>query len=256
MNTVFSYAQLQSPKHFLQDDLCMAGGKLEKIALLSEKTDGVRGGAYRHVEVGPRGAIYGVFDGVGGCKEPKRAAQAAAETVRGFVNHKSALTASDEGLWKLMQLANQTIHGFGMDPESPSRSLGAAAGAVLWIPFSGDSGDIVTAYLAYVGDAVAWLWTGEELKELTPSDSRKTISNYLGVGEGMSVSVRPVPIEPDLSVVILASDGVTKSLNLPALKSLAEQTLDAERMARNVTFLAKQRGSTDDITCLAVQLES
>jgi serine/threonine protein phosphatase PrpC len=254
MEVTFSYAQLQSPKHFLQDSLCNAGGKLEKLRLMAVAKDGVTGGVYRHLDVQERGAFYAVLDGVGGCKQPKRAAELGAEVLRSFVKKGCDLPADERGLREIWKKANDEVHALGVEG-ADKRPLGAAAATGIWIPQKRGSDGTYDALIGHAGDTSAWLWNGSELVEITGTgNSAKVIRNYVGVGAVFEVTIHAVGLEAGRDVIVLATDGVTKVMGTPLIAGLMRDRPDVESIARDVAFNAHAKKSTDDITVMAVQI--
>jgi serine/threonine protein phosphatase PrpC len=254
MEITFAYAQLGSPKHSIGDALCIAGGSLREERLMSVRDEGVTGGVYRHIDVRPRGAIYGVLDGVGGCRMPKRAAELAAETLREFVAPRATSSTGREGLREVWARANDAVHALGT--ESPaSRPLGAAAASAIWISREPIDEGRYRAIVGNAGDTVAWLWDGDGLAEIGSAGSgAKVIRNYVGVGPGFHVDLHDLELEAGRHLVILASDGVTKAMGTPLVSATVRGRPDVERVARDIAFTARARGSTDDITVMAVQV--
>ena len=256
MDSTFSYAQLQSPKHFLQDAVCNAGGTLIEVKLLERLRHGVVGGVYRHEGIRQRGAVYGVLDGVGGCREPKRASQIGADELTSIIRKTSALPADERGFQDCLRAANVKVWELGIEPGT-RRSLGAAAAVAVWIPWATDAQEMVPGFLANVGDTMAWRWDGEKLHELVSMGRQaKVIRNYLGLGDGFEIDFRRIDLERGRDVVVLATDGVTKAIGLAAVNEIAHGCGgDVEELPRRIVFAAKANGSSDDISVMAVQVE-
>ena len=79
---------------------------------------------------------------------------------------------------------------------------------------------------------------------------------FWGMGNSLEIEVQKYPLE-DGDVIIIASDGVIKGLNLYEIISCVQNTYlrSSEHAARELCQLAEQGGSQDDITAIVIEVE-
>ncbi|URE42307.1 Stage II sporulation protein E (SpoIIE) [Musa troglodytarum] len=142
-------------------------------------------------------------------------------------------------------------------------------------------------WIANIGDSRAVLAKGQQVLQLTvdhdPSTERRSIENRGGfvsimpgdvprVNGQLAVSrafgdkdlkrhlrsdpdVRCVDVAADTDLLILASDGIWKVMSNKEAIEIARKATDPQAAARQLTTAALERDSTDDISCIVIQLQ-
>ena len=118
-----------------------------------------------------------------------------------------------------------------------------------------------TAHLLHVGDSRIYLLRDNKLELLTQDHSYQQgtesyLTRALGIESGLNLDYRSVTIKLN-DRYVLTTDGVHESLSHEALEALVNtQTNDLEALAKEVGEAAFKNGSTDNISCLLVDVES
>ena len=215
----------------------------------------------------PARQIYVVCDGMGGMAAGEVASQMAVET---FLK---TVAASNEGLpvEGLLDLAiraaNAAVHQAGMLPEHKGMGTTMVAACIQGSKL----------YIGNVGDSRAYLIRRHESTQITIDHSylnELIRTGVVDVKDAASVDVhgmqtmitRAIGVEPNVDpdffsvdlpgdVVLLTSDGLTRYVEQEEL-SLIVGSCDLEGSARNLIAIAKERGGTDNITVLLLQVEA
>lgn len=207
----------------------------------------ILGGTVPLVAEAQRGHLFAVIDGAGGAPEGMRAAQYAADRLADFYRDQD-LSPSWEGLLTLLSAISRTVHGWGMI-EGISRTRGAAAITVAWFA---PQREVV---VLHAGDTLAARFNGDRITRLTQNHSEgHTLLRYLGQGEGFTMDVVRAPFEEG-DVLCLATDGVTRVMEVDEIGSILSRSPDPNRAAAETVQRARGKGSPDDITALVVELE-
>jgi serine/threonine protein phosphatase PrpC len=206
----------------------------------------ILGASHPQARLSGRGHVYAVMDGVGGAPMGMQAAQLIADRLADF--YRAETSAGEEGMLDLLAALNTEIHEWGLI-EGSDRPLGAAAATVAWFaPHR-------RLEIFHVGDTCAMRFDGERLIPLTRDHgSGRALARYVGQGLGFYVDRTTVELAEG-EMILLLTDGVTKTLRLHDIQSVLDELPDAERAAPELTRRARSRGSRDDITALLVQLE-
>ena len=202
--------------------------------------------AHPQVRLSGRGHVYAVMDGAGGAPMGMQAAQLVSDRLADF--YRAETSPSEEGMIELLSALNAEVREWG-SIEGSQRSLGATATTVAW--FAPDQ----RLEIFHVGDTCALRFDGERLMPLTRDHgSGRTLARYVGQGIGFYVDRTSVELKEG-ELLLLLTDGVTKTLRLQDIQSVLDEFPDAERAAPELARRAKSRGSRDDITALLVELE-
>ena len=189
------------------------------------------------------GEIYAVFDGVGSAPKGMTAAQTMADCLLKYYTEPTVELAS------LLYETNKSIHAWGLI-EGSERPQGACAGTVAHI----QKNELV---LMHAGDTVgALLRSGARPRILTSLQERGgAIYSYFGIGPGLEIEIKRASIGED-DLVLLFSDGVTKAFHiidaLMMVQDRYERTGSCATAVDELVELSRRRGSSDDITVLAV----
>jgi serine/threonine protein phosphatase PrpC len=218
---------------------------------LNEDRYRLLGGSVPLVSRTDAGHLFAVVDGVGDAPRGRDAAAWVVDHLARFFS--DPFEKSPRGLLELLMELNREIHAWGM-MEGTQRPLGAAASTVAWFA----PGKLL--HTMHVGDTVAIKHDGERLTLLTQAHSSGLgLTRYMGAGPELRFHVSSVDFEPG-DVLLLVSDGVTpKGMDLGTLGTIVQEyyaeRFPFDRLAQVVVERARARGSGDDITCLAVELE-
>ncbi len=205
------------------------------------------GGDVPAVRTAGRGHLYAVMDGVGSARKGMKSAQLLADALTRFYTD-PAIAASVEGLRRIVAAANLEACGWGVDPATGSQLAGAAF-TVAWFDPAG------VVHLLHCGDTAAFRFDGRHIARLTGEHVRRgVLEHFLGQGPGFHMDVLSVPLEAG-DILCLVSDGVTKALSSEDLATLLECNAPMATVAREICTTARARGATDDITCVAIELE-
>lgn len=205
------------------------------------------GGDVPVVRAAGRGHLYAVMDGVGSaCKGMKSAQLLADELTRFYTDPE--VEPSVDGLQRIIADANLEAHSWGIEAATGMQLAGAAF-TVAWFAPEG------SLHLFQCGDTAAFRFNGSELERLTGEHARRGIlSHFLGQGPGFRMDIVSVPMM-DGDLICLVSDGVTKGLSFDEFGKVLSRNAPVVALARELCHTARALGSTDDITCVVVELE-
>jgi len=225
-------------------------------------------------------AHYGIFvvcDGMGGQAAGELASQIAVDTVLAYFRRPvddSALqvigrtfegvSARATALANAIQLANQAIReAASVEPQRAGMGSTIVAVCVEGNFFS----------VAHVGDSRVYLIRGGGVQQLTSDHSlvMEQVRRGLMTPEEaeqsrmQNIIIRALgteeSVEPDLAdhefasgdVLLLCSDGLTKSVKDDAIGEIVGRVADLEQGCEELIELAKNNGSDDNITCLLLR---
>jgi serine/threonine protein phosphatase PrpC len=197
------------------------------------------------VRVSDRGYVYAVMDGVGSAPKALRAAQHTADKLIGFFQ-RTDIPATASGLHALLRETNMEIRSWGLI-DGTDRPLGATAATVAWFDPSG------SLVLFQSGDTVAYRFNGRLTKLTREHSDGIGLTSWLGMGAQCHIEVETVPLEEG-DLLCLVTDGVTKSMSDQHIEEVFRE-VRSERIANELARRARNRGSTDDITVVVVELE-
>jgi protein phosphatase len=226
----------------------------------------------RNHEVGPRGSLFMVADGMGGAAAGEVASAMAAEVIYG---HLSTTWTQDEDVTaarfafrmkEAVELANQRIYLYAR--EHPDvRGMGTTVTA------AGVFGDEL--YLTQIGDSRGYLirnGTAFQLTrdqsltqrlvdagELTPeeaeqSERRNIILQALGPDPRVKVDLSHERLRRG-DTLILCSDGLSGVVRREELAQIVQSSPDLPTLCSALIDLANERGGPDNVTVVAVQFD-
>src|SRR5512143_3723726 len=226
----------------------------------------------REYELGDRGLLLMVADGMGGAAAGELASEMATDTV--YKQRLSSWLREQEAtgqrfalrLKEAVETANQQIHDYAKaHPEN--RGMGTTATAV------GILGDHL--YLTQVGDSRAYLVREGAAHQLTKDQSlmqRLVEAGELTEEEAAQSERRNIILQalgPDAKVkvdlthqeirrgdtVVLCSDGLTGQVKKEEIARVVSETRDLKAVCDRLVALANERGGPDNITVVVARLD-
>ena len=226
----------------------------------------------RRHEIGHRGSLFIVADGMGGAAAGELASAMAADLI---YRHMATAWASDmtqspdqfaHRMREAVELANQQIYAYARQhPEVRGMGTTVTAAGV----FAND------VYLAQVGDSRAYLVRGTEAIQLTKdqslmqrlvdageltedeaeqSERRNIILQALGPDPRVKVDLTHQSIRRG-DTLILCSDGLSSLVRREEFAQLAQEHGDLPALCSALIDLANARGGPDNITVVAAHFE-
>jgi PPM family protein phosphatase len=226
----------------------------------------------RRHEIGQRGSLFMVADGMGGAAAGELASAMAADLIyrhmaTAWAN--DSIHSSDQFAFRMregVELANAKIYSYAREhPEVRGMGTTVTAAGV----FGSD------LYLAQIGDSRAYLVRGTEAIQLTKdqslmqrlvdageltedeaeqSERRNIILQALGPDPRVKVDLTHQAIRRD-DTLILCSDGLSSLVRREEFAQLAEEHEDLPALCSALIDLANDRGGPDNITVVAVRFE-
>lgn len=241
----------------------------------------VRPGNEDYLFLDPANKLFAVCDGMGGHKAGEVASMLAAETLQTAFNSFSkqlhnapelnlgrTLPESGEILLKAIRIANRAIYSGAMTDESKA-GMGTTVVAVAF------EGDIMS--IAHVGDSRAYRLDENQLTPLTTDHSwleelqktegvtrreansfvgKNVITRALGVKEDVDIDFRITKVKPG-ETFILCSDGLCGFVDDDEMFDTAnDHREDLDEMIAQLIQMANDRGGSDNVTVIALQIES
>lgn len=226
----------------------------------------------RRHEVGPRGSLFMVADGMGGAAAGELASAMAADLIYRHMATAWARDANDTAdqfayrMREAVELANGQIYSYAREhPEVRGMGTTVTAAGV----FGND------LYLTQIGDSRAYLVRSFEAVqltkdqsltqrlvdagELTPaeaeqSERRNIILQALGPDPRVKVDLTHQPIRRG-DTLILCSDGLSGLVRREEFAHLAGAHADLTDLCSALIDLANERGGPDNITVIAARFE-
>lgn len=231
-----------------------------------------RASRFEEHQLGERGAIYLVADGMGGAAAGELASEMAATEIHRYMvdawraDPEVSETRFTRHLRNAVELANVHLHAYALEhPEV--RGMGTTATvAGVWAD---------RLYLAQIGDSRAYLVRDGEARQLTrdqsltqrlvevgelteeeaeASERRNIILQALGPDERVKVDVSFQPLQRG-DVLIICSDGLSTVVRREEMVSAVEQEPDLAKLTDGLIKLANERGGPDNITVVAVRFD-
>lgn len=226
----------------------------------------------RRHEIGARGSLFMVADGMGGAAAGELASAMAADLI-----HRHMATAWATGtdaspdqfayrMREAVELANEQLYSYAR--EHPDvRGMGTTVTAAGM--FGGD------LYLAQIGDSRAYLVRGTEAVQLTKdqslmqrlvdageltvdeaeqSERRNIILQALGPDPRIKVDLTRQPIRRG-DTLILCSDGLSGLVRKEEFAQMAREHSDLPALCSALIDLANARGGPDNITVVAARFD-
>jgi serine/threonine protein phosphatase PrpC len=239
------------------------------VADLSRRESSLQPAVRAH-EIGVRGSLFVVADGMGGAAAGELASEMATETiyqqmVRGW-GTEPEVTAQRFAyrLKEAVEVANEQIHAYAAaHPEV--RGMGTTTTAV------GVLAD--HCFLTQVGDSRAYLIRNAEAVQLTrdqslmqrlveagelteeeaaKSERRNIILQALGPDARVKVDLTHQEVRKG-DVLVLCSDGLTGQVKKEEIAAIATRERDLQAACDKLVALANERGGPDNITVVVVR---
>jgi PPM family protein phosphatase len=226
----------------------------------------------RRHDVGPRGSLFMVADGMGGAAAGELASAMAADLI---YRHMATAWASDPTsspdqfayrMREAVELANSQIYSYARaHPEVRGMGTTVTAAGI----FGGD------LYLTQIGDSRAYLVRGSDAVQLTKdqslmqrlvdageltqdeaeqSERRNIILQALGPDPRVKVDLTHQPVRRG-DTLILCSDGLSGVVRREEFAQLAQDHADLAALCSALIDLANSRGGPDNITVVAARFE-
>ncbi|HEV8178462.1 MAG TPA: Stp1/IreP family PP2C-type Ser/Thr phosphatase [Gemmatimonadales bacterium] len=226
----------------------------------------------RHHEIGARGSLFMVADGMGGAAAGELASAMAADLI---YRHLATAWATDTDsspdrfahrLREAVELANRQLYTYAR--EHPDvRGMGTTVTA------AGMFGNDL--YLTQIGDSRAYLVRGTEAVQLTKdqslmqrlvdageltadeaeqSERRNIILQALGPDPRVKVDLTHQPIRRG-DILILCSDGLSGVVRKEEFARMANEHRDLPALCSALIDLANERGGPDNITVVVARFE-
>lgn len=241
------------------------------IADLTARTTCSLAGATEH-DIGSRGCLFLVADGMGGAAAGEIASAMAADAIyRHLLDVWAGVDDPSpehfaERLREAVEQANRELHSYAQGhPEVRGMGTTATVGGI----FQG------ALYLAQVGDSRAYLVrqgrtlqltkdqsltqrlvdAGEMTEEEAEQSSRRNIIlQALGPDPRVKVDLTFLPLcRGDL--ILICSDGLSGQVRREEIGELASRELDPQALCGALIELANSRGGPDNITTVAVRMD-
>ncbi len=226
----------------------------------------------RRHEIGPRGSLFMVADGMGGAAAGELASAMAADLI---YRHMATAWASDPSvsaeqfafrMREAVELANRQIYTYARQ-HAEVRGMGTTVTA------AGVFGGVL--YLAQIGDSRGYLVRRAEAIQLTKdqslmqrlvdageltedeaeqSERRNIILQALGPDPRIKVDLTHQPIRRG-DTLILCSDGLSSLVRREEFAQLAQDHDDLAALCSALIDLANARGGPDNITAVAAHFE-
>lgn len=214
-----------------------------------------------------------VADGVGGAASGSDAARLATEAITRYVSstlrcyHSAGATSDDEFL-EALKAAALEAHGT-VKSEAAHRSDHRQMATTLTMSIA----VWPWAYVVQVGDSRAYLYSTDELRQVTRDQTigqelvdkgvlsrerldrsplRNVLSSAIGADEALPVVTR-VDIHERGSSMLLCSDGLTKHVTDEEIADCIRQSETSKQVADGLLERALARGGTDNITIVVAR---
>jgi PPM family protein phosphatase len=218
------------------------------------------GGALARFDVGEKGVLLAVSDGMGGAKDGEVAARITIEVLAKTLLESSA---SDGG--SVLEHATRTAHHAVWEHSSGIGQSGRSRmGATLTAAIVHGS----SLAIAQVGDSRAYLLRQGKMTQLTtdqtmiqslidkglmkPEDAdaspfRNILTQAMGHQEDVAITMSEVELR-DRDCVLLCSDGLTNELTDDEIRDAILQSIRLDVAAKRLVDMANARGGRDNIT--------
>jgi serine/threonine protein phosphatase PrpC len=261
--SVFGKTDLGRTREHNEDTFLVADLSSGKASLLPE---------VRNHEIGSRGSLFMVADGMGGAAAGELASSMATDLIH---QHMATAWAGDETatparfayrMKEAVELANNRLYTYAREhPEVRGMGTTVTAAGV----FGSD------LYLTQIGDSRAYLIRGSEAIQLTKdqslmqrlvdageltedeaeqSERRNIILQALGPDPRVKVDLTHQSIRRG-DVLILCSDGLSGLVRREEFATLARQHNDLSKLCSALIDLANARGGPDNITVVTARFD-
>lgn len=215
--------------------------------------------SFARFDVGERGVLLAVSDGMGGAQAGEVASAIVVDTLTREVGEAPLETPRDTLLATAIQRAHEAVRTQGQRDK-------ARMGATLTALFVRAG----RAYIAEVGDSRAYLVRGGDIAQIThdqsmvqllvdsgvmnPEDAsnspmRNVILQAMGHQRELKVALGKMELR-DRDCLLLCSDGLTGDVTDEEIKSIILELKRPEAIAERLVDLANERGGKDNITVI------
>lgn len=207
-----------------------------------------------------------VADGMGGYKGGDIASKLAVDSFISYIkdNITDKVNISDL-LKESIEFANQRIYKTAVEDEN-LKNMGTTVVCLCIDYLRG------VYHFGHVGDSRAYLYTNQNLKQITKDHSlvndllesgsiteeeadtfvnRSTITRVVGVNTSVKVDLISLDFNPG-DIILLLTDGITNELSNPEIKSIIEQNEKSKDISNNLVDLALKKGGHDNITVTTI----
>ena len=216
-------------------------------------------------QLGERGSLMIVSDGMGGAAAGEIASEMAVTTIRESLDEMPASMEIPDRLKASAEIANERI--WNQSQDNPELSgMGATLTAVLV--------QDTTAYIAQVGDSRAYLIRRDRIKQLTKDQSlvqmlvdsgaisadqmdsvpQNVIMQALGTQPAVKVAMTAVQLYRN-DCLVICSDGLSNKVAPDELRETASDTEDLNEACRVLIAKANERGGEDNITVILARFD-
>lgn len=240
------------------------------VADLSRKLASLQPDVREH-DVGPRGTLFIVADGMGGAAAGEIASDMAVDTI---YNHMIAQWAGDDEenteqrfayrLKEAVEIANQQIHQYARD-HSENRGMGTTTTAC------GVYGPAL--YLTQIGDSRGYLIRGGVIHQITKDqslmqrlvDAGELTEEEAAVSERRNIILQALGPDPNVKVdltrqelrhgdiLVMCSDGLSGPVKNDDMQRIVTEAPDLVSACKGLIDLANERGGPDNITCIVAR---
>src|SRR5205807_6130012 len=241
------------------------------VADLTKKSASLLPDVRRH-DIGPRGTLFVVADGMGGAAAGEVASEMATDTI--YAHLMKTWNAEDEvtpqrfayRLKEAVEVANASIHAHAKaHPEVRGMGTTTTAAGVL--------NDHL--YLTQVGDSRAYLIRGGEAHQLTKdqslmqrlveagelteeeaaqSERRNIILQALGPDPKVKVDLTHQEVRRG-DILVLCSDGLSGQVKKEEIARIVSGTQDLTAASEQLVAIANERGGPDNITVIVARVD-
>ena len=216
-------------------------------------------------QLGERGSLMIVSDGMGGAAAGEIASEMAVTTMRELLSDTTSSTEISAQLRAAAEVANERIWNRSQDNPELS-GMGATLTAVL---VQG-----TTAYIAQVGDSRAYLIRREQIKQLTKDQSlaqmlvdsgaikadqmdsvpQNVIMQAMGTQPAVKVAMTAVQLFRN-DCLVICSDGLSNKIPPTELREMIQKFGDLTDACRLLIDKANERGGEDNITVIIARFD-
>jgi protein phosphatase len=216
-------------------------------------------------QVGERGSLMMVSDGMGGAAAGEIASEMAVTTIRESLAEMPSSLEISQRLRTAAEIANDRIWNHSQDNPELS-GMGATLTAVL---VQG-----TTAYIAQVGDSRAYLMRRDQIKQLTKDQSlaqmlvdsgaikpdqmdsvpQNVIMQALGTQPVVKVAMTAVQLYRN-DCLVICSDGLSNKVPPDEMREMVQELEDLTEACRILVDKANERGGEDNITVVIARFD-
>lgn len=216
-------------------------------------------------QIGERGSLVAVADGLGGAAAGEVASEMAVNVMREALMDAPVGMQVCEQLTRAVTMANDRIWKHSKENVGLSGMGATLTAALLWSKY---------AYIAQVGDSRAYLVRGDRIKQLTkdqslvqmllesgaiePEQASSVPHNVIIQALGTSPTVDAAVTVAELSKndrLILCSDGLSNKVTDDEIKETVLKEESLTNACRSLIELANQRGGEDNITVVVARFD-